>query len=115
MIIVPLSCIILILSLRRRERIMEIPVESEPTFVPFTCVFFVQEHRCVWVTSFHPCYNKLVLHSFIKHIINSWSQRCKTGSDWWGDWKCKGAFSKVGEVALVLLSCDSLSLCMHWR
>lgn len=32
-----------------------------------------------------------------------------------GVWKCKGAFSKVGEVALVLLSCDTLSLCVHWR
>lgn len=29
MIIVPLSCIVLILSLRRRERVLEVPVESE--------------------------------------------------------------------------------------
>lgn len=42
MIIVLLSCIVLTLSPRRRERVMEVPVESEPTFVPFTCVFFAQ-------------------------------------------------------------------------
>lgn len=37
-----LSCIVLILSRRRRERIMEVPVDSEPSFVPFTFVFFAQ-------------------------------------------------------------------------